>query len=117
MNESTISEEPEIISLEDGEDGALTYSLEQIDFTEEYNYTITVNGIPRMTVTTEDEARDSMWDIIRLLHFSNPEWRIHNVSLSKNELRLIGSYRFWLLSYDRELYKVRYDKVPSLKID
>ena len=76
-------------------------------------YAITVDGVPFCYVKDEESASQLMWDITRQFSVENclSGWRTSFVKVSKNELHLLGSYKFFLIAYDQVLRRISYSLI------
>lgn len=78
-------------------------------------YVVSVDNVPRFYVKDEKSASEKMWEIARLLaigHFTSG-YRTNYLQLSNNQLHLVGSYRFFLISYDQTLHRFSYSKIKE----
>lgn len=76
-------------------------------------YAISVDGVPFCYVKDEETASRRMWDITRQFSAENvlSGWRTSFVKVRKNELHLLGSYKFFLIAYDQVLRRVSYSRI------
>ena len=89
-------------------------NLDSFTFTENSNlYTICVDGVPICYVKDEDTARKKMWDLARIQTFNSKcsGWRTNLVEVGENELHILGSYKFYVVSYDQILKRISYNCV------
>ena len=94
---------------DDEEDDELGYT-----FTENSDlYVISVDSVPFCYVKDEESAIQRMWDIT--IQFCGERvlsgWRTSFVKVRKNELHLLGSYKFFLIAYDQVLRRVSYSRI------
>ena len=54
-----------------------------------------------------------MWDLARIQTFDNQcsGWRTNLVKVRQNELHILGSYKFFVVSYDQVLKRISYNRV------
>jgi hypothetical protein len=54
-----------------------------------------------------------MWDLARIQTFDNQcsGWRTNLVEVRQNELHILGSYKFFVVSYDQVLKRISYNRV------
>jgi hypothetical protein len=85
-------------------------------FTENSNlFVISANGQPKFYVQDEKTAIENMWNVAKLLSVESfcSGYRTSFVKFSPTEIHIIGTYRFFLLSYDRILYRITYSKIKE----
>ena len=94
---------------DEDEDGEGKPELSLFSFTENSDlYAISVDGVPICYVKDEETARNRTWELARL-YLSRKTlsgWQTRFVKISRNELHLLGSYRFFLIAYDKVLLRV-----------
>lgn len=89
-------------------------NLNSFTFTENSDlYTICVDSVPICYVKDEESARKRMWDLARIQTFDNQcsGWRTNLVEVRQNELHILGSYKFFVVSYDQVLKSISYNRV------
>ena len=99
---------------EDESDSEGAPELSLFSFTENSDlYAISVDGVPICYVKDEENARNRMWDlaILYLYRKTLNGWQSRFVKIGRNELHLLGSYRFFLIAYDKVLLRVSYAKI------
>lgn len=89
-------------------------NLDNFTFTENSGlYTICIDGVPICYVKDEESARKRMWDLARIQTFDTQcyGWRTNLVEVRQNELHILGSYKFFVVSYDQVLKRISYNRV------
>ena len=89
-------------------------NLNSFTFTENSDlYTICVDSVPICYVKDEESAHKRMWDLARIQTFDNQcsGWRTNLVEVRQNELHILGSYKFFVVSYDQVLKRISYNRV------
>jgi len=89
-------------------------NLDSFTFTENSDlYTICIDGVPICYVKDEESARKRMWDLARIQTFDTQfyGWRTNLVEVRQNELHILGSYKFFIVSYDQVLKRISYNRV------
>jgi len=78
-------------------------------------YTICVNDVPICYVKDEKTAIKRMWDLARIQTFDSncSGWRTNLVQVHQNELHILGSYKFFIVSYDQVLKRISYNRVQE----
>ena len=75
-------------------------------------YVISVEGKPFCYVKDVETANDKMWSIIREYSFNNfSDWMWKSIKITDNGLELMGSYKFFIISYSQKLFSISYSKV------
>lgn len=90
--------------------------VNSFSFTENSDlYVISVDGVPNCYVKDEEIARKRIWDLARLYssrkNFNG--WQTSFVKISHNELHILGSYRLFLIAYDKVLRRLSYEKIKE----
>ena len=91
-------------------------NVSNLQFTENSDlHVISVDGVPKFYVQSDATASQRMWEVTRSLSMTrmSNNYRTQFVQVSDNELHIIGSYRFFLISYDQVLHRVTYEKVSE----
>ena len=91
-------------------------NLDSFVFTENSDlYTICVDGIPICYVKDEKTACKKMWELARIKTFDSncSGWRTNLIEVRQNELHLLGSYKFFIVSYDKLLKRISYNRVQE----
>lgn len=101
---------------ESNSDSDVTRLLEPLSLTENSDlYVVTVDGSPRFYVKDEKTASDKMWEVARRLSSTQffAGYRTSFLRIRENELRLLGSFRFFLIAYDTTLHRISYSRVQE----
>ena len=79
-------------------------------------YVIMVNNTPAYYTKTEDSATQKMWDIARdySLGYFSDGWNTEYVKINNGHLQLLGSFRYFLINYDKVLMDISYHLVEKL---
>ena len=118
----------ELTSLPDPNEDYQTYSSDSENYSDSSDesdqlspkknsdlYVVSVDGSPMFYVKDEQAASKKMWSVAFKLagikFFAGD--RTNFLKISDNELHLIGSYRFFLIAYDRIIHTIRYSKVSE----
>jgi hypothetical protein len=78
-------------------------------------YTVSIDRIPKFYVKDEQSAIDKIWEISRDLsskHFLDG-YITNIIKIKDNEIHIVGSYRFYLISYDSILNRISYSKITE----
>ena len=77
-------------------------------------YVVYVGNIAKCYVTSEDKARETVEEYISDIssHHSNCNYSIYVERFFDNQVAMIyGSYKFFVISYDRFIQGIRYERV------
>ena len=110
--DSNENKEEDTEEEEEGEEEEI--NLDNFTFTENSDlYTICIDGVPICYVKDEESARKRMWDLARIQTFDTQcsGWRTNLIEVRQNELHILGSYKFFVVSYDQVLKRISYNRV------
>jgi hypothetical protein len=85
-------------------------------FTKNSNlYVVTVDDFPKFYVKDIKSASDSMWDLAKLLSGEAfcSGYRTSVFQNSTTEIHIIGSYRFFLFSYNKIIHSIKYSEIKE----
>jgi hypothetical protein len=78
-------------------------------------YTVSIDRIPKFYVKDEQSAIEKIWELSRNLsseHFLDG-YITNIIKFKYNEIHIVGSYRFYLISYDSILSRISYSKITE----
>lgn len=78
-------------------------------------YTVSIDRIPKFYVKDEQSAIEKIWELSQNLsskHFLDG-YITNIVKIKHNEIHIVGSYRFYLISYDSILNRISYSKITE----
>jgi len=76
-------------------------------------YVVTIDGIPQFYTETIDIARETMWAMARMHRDNMYDCYVREINL--DEIELVGSYRFYVVAYERVLRRFGVHKVSEIK--
>lgn len=81
----------------------------------DYVYVISVNDCPKGYVHSEEQAKELIIKKLRTsVRNDYLDVSYHVEQVSENEFHLTASYNWYVVSYERVVLKVKYDKLPLI---
>jgi hypothetical protein len=78
-------------------------------------YTVSIDNIPKFYVKDEQSAIEKIWDIGKdLSHKYFLDGYTNNIiKIKDNEIHISGSYQLFLISYEKILSRISYEKISE----
>jgi hypothetical protein len=78
-------------------------------------YTVSIDNIPTFYTKDEQSAIEKIWEVSKELsskHFLDG-YITNIIKFKYNEIHIVGSYKFYLISYDSILNRISYSKITE----
>ena len=89
---------------------------EDMFFTEHpYLFVVSIDKSPTFYFKDEKTASKKMWDVASKLSYDQfaSGYKTNYIKIGTHELHIVGSYRFYLVSYEKILHRVSYHRVKN----